>query len=86
MRVEETIQQRKDRTFRYHLYLAFIILLFTILIVKAYELQITNGKEARLKSETYQDVVVKKSIFNDQYYSSLKDTPLKKGIKSTKEQ
>ncbi|MDR7073017.1 hypothetical protein [Fictibacillus barbaricus] len=83
MRVEETIQQRKDRAFRYHLYLAFIILLFTILIIRAYDLQVSHGKEARAKSETYEDVVVKKSIFNDQYYSSQKNTPLQKGIKST---
>jgi hypothetical protein len=50
---------------------------------KSYYLQITHGEEARKKSETYEDVVVKKSIFNDNYYSSQKDTPIDKGIKTT---
>jgi hypothetical protein len=85
MRVEETIQQRTERTFRYHLYLGFIIILFTILMCKTYYLQITHGQEARKKSETYEDVVVKKSIFNDQYLSSQNDTPLEKDIKTKKD-
>jgi cell division protein FtsI/penicillin-binding protein 2 len=86
MRVEETIQYRKDRAFRFHLYLAFIIFLFSILMYRTYNLQITHGEKARLQSETYEDVVMKKSIFNDNYYSSQKDTPSESDIKQPKEQ
>jgi hypothetical protein len=85
MRVEETIQHRKDRAFRFYLYLGFIIILFTILMYRTYDLQITNGEIARLKSETYEDVVIKKSIFNDNYYSSKKDTPSETDIIQRKE-
>jgi cell division protein FtsI/penicillin-binding protein 2 len=84
MRVEETRRDRRGRSFRFRLIRAFIILLFTILYIRTYELQITNGERARLKSETYKDVVIKKSIFNDNYYSSKKDTPLETDIKHNK--
>ncbi|MBY6036827.1 hypothetical protein KUV80_09190 [Fictibacillus nanhaiensis] len=86
MRVEETIRHQKDRAFRFHLYLAFISVLFMILMFRTYELQITNGEKARLISETYEDVVIKKSIFNDKYYTSQKDTPQVKGIKPNNDQ
>lgn len=86
MRVEETIQHQRDRAFRFQLYFGFIILLFIILIFRTYDLQITNGEKARLKSETYEDVVIKKSIFNDNYYSSQKDTSAETDIKQPKDQ
>lgn len=86
MRVEETIRHRRDRAFRFQLYFGFIILLFIILIFRTYDLQITNGEKARLKSENYEDVVIKKSIFNDNYYSSQKDTPSETDIKQPKDQ
>ena len=86
MRVEETRQHRRGRVYRFNLYRGFIIILFTILLIRTYDLQITNGEKARLKSETYDDVVIKKSIFNDNYYSSKKDTPLETDIKSNREQ
>jgi cell division protein FtsI/penicillin-binding protein 2 len=82
MRVEETIQQKKARAMRFRLFFIFIAFLFSILMVKVYTLQITFGEKARLQSENYEDVVVKKSIFNDQYYSSEDDTS-KKDINST---
>jgi hypothetical protein len=53
---------------------------------RTYNLQITHGEKARLQSETYEDVVMKKSIFNDNYYSSQKDTPSESDIKQPKEQ
>jgi len=84
MRVEETRRDRRGRSFQFRLIRAFIILLFTILYIRTYDLQITNGEKARLKSETYEDVVIKKSIFNDNYYSSKKDTPLETDIKLNK--
>ena len=65
MRVEETRRDRRGRSYRFRLIRVFIILLFTILYIRTYELQITNGERARLKSETYKDVVIKKSIFNE---------------------
>jgi cell division protein FtsI/penicillin-binding protein 2 len=82
MRVEETIQQKKARAISFRLFFIFIAFLFSILMVKVYTLQITFGEKARLQSENYEDVVVKKSIFNDQYYSSEDDTS-NKGINST---
>lgn len=85
MRVEETIQHRRDRAFRFHLYFGFIILLFIILIYRTYDLQIINGEKARIQSENYEDVVIKKSIFNDNYYSSQKDTPSGADIKQSKD-
>jgi cell division protein FtsI/penicillin-binding protein 2 len=86
MRVEETRQHRRDRAKRFQLYRGFIILLFAILLIRTYDLQITKGEKARLKSETYEDVVMKKSIFNDNYYSSKKATPLETDIKNSKDQ
>jgi cell division protein FtsI/penicillin-binding protein 2 len=86
MRVEETIQHRRDRVFRFQLYFGFIIFLFIILMCRTYNLQIIHGEKARSKSETYEDVVIKKSIFNDNYYSSQKDTPPETDIKQTNDQ
>jgi cell division protein FtsI/penicillin-binding protein 2 len=80
MRVEETIQQKRSRAFRFRMYFVFIVILFSILLFKVYSLQITHGEKARLQSENYEDVVVKKSIFNDEYYSSEKNTPREKDI------
>ncbi len=84
MRVEENRQHRRGRVYRFKLYRGFIILLFFILLIRTYDLQIKNGEKARLKSETYEDVVIKKSIFNDHYYSSKKDTPLETDINLNK--
>jgi cell division protein FtsI/penicillin-binding protein 2 len=86
MRVEDTKQHRRDRAFRFHLYFGFIVLLFIILMLRTYDLQITHGEKARIKSESYEDVVIKKSIFNDNYYSSQKDTPSETDIKQSKDQ
>ncbi|MFC7370995.1 hypothetical protein ACFQPF_04845 [Fictibacillus iocasae] len=61
MAVTESRQQRKSRIFRFKLLLGFIMMLFMILYIRVYELQITNGQDARDKSETYEDVVVKRS-------------------------
>jgi cell division protein FtsI/penicillin-binding protein 2 len=85
MRVEEIKQHQRDREFRFHLYFVFIVLLFIILMFRTYDLQITHGEKARIKSESYEDVVIKKSIFNDKYYSSKKDTPSETDINQNKD-
>ncbi|MFC0187495.1 hypothetical protein ACFFJY_04300 [Fictibacillus aquaticus] len=61
MAVTESRQQRKSRIFRFKFLLGFIMILFMILFARLYELQIKNGKEARDKSATYDDVIVKRS-------------------------